>query len=153
MNQNKQEFYINDDDLGMNDGYCYLYLDKPFTGIAIIKVQGKFVSEIPYRDGTQYGPTRFWDFEEGYLEQKTYYSGSSIHGIDEQWYENGIRKSLQLFEHGVCCKGITWNQFGEIVEIFEIVSEDDNFELLQKYRKLYPEELDLSAKENKYQEN
>ena len=135
---------VNDDDVTMTDDYCYLYQGAPFTGIAERILNGQRVSEYTYRNGSRAGRGRVWDYEEGYLKQDAIYSGNAIHGMDQCWYENGRRKSLQKIEHGVCTKGITWDQFGQIVDIYVLDESDRLFDILQSSRILYERDLALS---------
>lgn len=48
-------------------------------------------SEIPYRDGQQYGKVRRW-YENGQKEEEVSMRNTRVHGLYRSWYENGQKK-------------------------------------------------------------
>lgn len=48
-------------------------------------------SEIPYRDGQQYGKVKRW-YENGQKEEEVSMRNTRVHGLYRSWYENGQKK-------------------------------------------------------------
>ena len=132
---------INDDDLTMTDDYCYLYQGGAFTGIAVRTFEGQVLSEYTYHNGARAGRCRTWDYEEGYLERDAFMRGNALHGMAQEWYEFGQRKSLKQYEHGICTRGLTWDQFGNVVEVYRLTEADPLHRTLELSRGLYASEV------------
>ena len=133
--------------LRMTEDYCYLYQDKPFTGIGLTSSRAKLIKETEYNDGARHGWDKTWDFDSGALVRQAWYMQNTRHGIEQCWYINGKRKSLELYEHGIRSKGVIWNQFSEIIEIYTLDEMDSLYEQLKLSREIHKKEPDSIRKE------
>jgi hypothetical protein len=121
---------VNENQITKTEDYCYLYQGKPFTGIGLDYISGRLIRETKYFDGMKHGVEKIWDYEQGALVKEVCYRKNSTHGILQCWYINGQRKSLEYIEFSIRTKGVIWNQFGEIVDIFVLEEDDSLFQNL-----------------------
>ncbi len=61
---------------------------------------GQLQSESFYKNGMEYGTSRFW-YENGQLEYESYYKNGLMHGTDKNWHENGQLKSESCYKDGL----------------------------------------------------
>ena len=59
----------------------------------------------------------------------SYKTGVLVSPFEEEWYDNGVRKSLSYSEHGIKIKGVVWDQLQNLVEVY-VLDESDTMHSL-----------------------
>jgi antitoxin component YwqK of YwqJK toxin-antitoxin module len=78
-------------------------------------------SEIPYKDGQQFGKVRRW-FPNGQKEEEVMMRNTRVHGLYRSWYENGNKKMEFFSINNVMSDEYReWNEQGKLTtEIIEL---------------------------------
>ncbi|GEM_PF-1984986 len=125
------------------DGFYYRDREL-FTGVTFtVYPTGEARSEVEYRDGHRWGPSKDW-YKTGQLAEEWNFRQGGAHGMQREFEKDGTLLSEEACEHGI----ILWRrelQAGEMVETYRLSEEEHNHALLLKFRKLFSLDPDVGA--------
>lgn len=126
------------DNLDYHDNDRRYYLDnKPFTGVAItLNKDGKLKSEVTYREGLPWGPTKEWYRTGQPMVDSTLLMGQ-LHGRAREWHANGQLAEDGEYEYGLTLWEKKWDENGRIINDYQMRESDPDYQTLQHYRALY----------------
>jgi hypothetical protein len=126
------------DSLDYHDNDRRYYLDdKLFTGVAFtLNKDGKLKSEVTYREGLPWGPTKEWYRTGQPMVDSTLVMGR-LHGRAREWHANGQLAEDGEYEYGLTLWEKTWDENGRIVDDYQMKESDPDYQTLQHYRALY----------------
>ena len=115
---------------GLN--YCE---GQPFSGVAYSEYDdGSPRSESSFKDGLGHGLSRGWH-KNGRLASETHLLRDVQHGTCREWNEEGVLEEETTAEFGIVTMERRWEN-GELVELYELGPEDDDYATLLEYRRL-----------------
>jgi antitoxin component YwqK of YwqJK toxin-antitoxin module len=120
-----------------------MYLDDElFTGIGYyLYDEGGLEAEITYRDGIQMGLRRAW-YPSGTLWHEYHMFRGVFHGKKREWHDNGQLAEEADYEIGFKLRSKAWDEYGNLIEEFELDKNDPDYERLEQYRAAYKMELE-----------
>jgi antitoxin component YwqK of YwqJK toxin-antitoxin module len=118
------------------DGHQYLD-GEPFTGVGYFEnAKGQLTGEIEYRDGLEWGKRREWTAPDKLSLEDAMWLGV-MHGKSREWFLNGKLAEEKDYELGILVRQKFWDENGRLIESYEMVKEDPEYQELQDYRKIY----------------
>src|ERR1700753_918397 len=60
-----------------------------------------------------------------------------MHGKSREWFLNGKLAEEKDYELGILVRQKFWDEEGKLIESYEMVKEDPEYQELQDYRKIY----------------
>jgi antitoxin component YwqK of YwqJK toxin-antitoxin module len=124
----KEELLDWDEDLSVLDGV-------PFTGIGYLEDKnGHLISEIPYLNGFPEGCCKKW-FANGQLKMEWFAVHGNASGKVTEWYENGVVRSIGIYEQGVELEYTEWDTNGDLVTKRTIKSNSPLKDYLKRVKK------------------
>jgi antitoxin component YwqK of YwqJK toxin-antitoxin module len=116
------------------DGLHYLG-EEPFTGILEFRSpDGTLEAEAEYKDGLLSGLKRAWH-RPGVLELEAECALGAYHGRVREWHESGTPATDSVYEYGICLRRRSWDESGSPVEDYALSESDDDYSLLQAFRR------------------
>lgn len=118
------------------DGLHYLG-DEPFTGVAYtLSKDGREDSEMHYREGLRWGPTKEWYSSGQQMVDSNFYNGV-LHGRAREWHKNGQLAEDGEFEYGITLWQKKWDENGNLESDVVLKESDKGYQMLLNYRRLY----------------
>jgi len=130
------------------DGYYYVD-GKLFTGVGFSNHKdGWLETETEYRDGTEWGMKRRWYAPNKLLEEAQMRAGA-VHGRERIWHRNGKLEEESECEFGVTLRRKSWDEDGDLVEVYEVKETDPDFKYVQELRDIYKGEIEEEKRKGK----
>lgn len=114
-----------------HDG-LYYFGNEPFTGVAVHYRNGRIASEAEFRDGMAWGMSRSW-YPSGKPMSERQSVAGVLHGLCQEWDENGRLSLYEVYELGVCVWRRRWDA-EQILEDWRLAESDNDFATLEMLR-------------------
>ena len=114
------------------DDGLYYFGDEPFTGVSVSYHDGRVTAESEFRDGMVWGVSHSWH-PSGAPESERQSVAGVLHGLCQEWDEQGRQTLYEVFELGVCVWRRRW-EAGRLTEDWRLTESDSDFAVLQMLR-------------------
>ena len=124
-------------EISQDDDGIHCYKGEPFTGVSYsADPAGRVTSECEFQGGLRSGVGRAWH-RNGQLAEESHFYRDVIHGTSREWDDAGRLISELCCEYGITQSERRWDHNGVLTEDYRLQEGDDDYKLLQEYRRAY----------------
>lgn len=119
------------------DGDFLCFEGALFTGVSYeLFDNGKLQAEYEYESGQKNNECKDW-YRNGQLRDRYFFKQRKRHGLQQEFHEDGSKKSESDYELGIELERRLWSKFGELIEHWKLDSEEHkpHYDLLLKRKK------------------